>query len=332
MLREGGIRRDLERLRPLFDMSLDYRRFALVTDSVDPERLESWGYLDEVVREALGLGIAPHVVYRMVGANVAEHFRIDGDLGSLAPGRWADLVAIPSPEEFRPEFVMVEGKKIFDGGEALVAPRPVTVAPELLRTLGLDPDGVLVSVGPPPLPPSDMPVRVIEYVSNLVTKEAVLTPDEARSAQLVPVLAVERTKGEQAFWGFLKGLGLREGAFATSSAWDSPDVLVAGRDAVAVRTALRRLVEIGGGLVYARDDQVVAESPAPVCGVATLDSAECVRADMRGVTEALVSAGVAWEDPILAVDTLTTPAIPHLRITHRGYVRLKDRAVLPLSG
>lgn len=332
MLREGGIRRDLERLRPLFDMPLDFGRFALVTDSVDPERLESWGYLDEVVREALEFGIAPQIVYRMVGANVAEHFRIDGDLGSLAPGRWADLVAIPSPEEFRPEFVMVGGNTVFDRGEALVIARPVTVAPELLRTLTLDPDGVLTSVGPPPAPPTDSPVRVIEYVSNLVTREVVLTPDEARRADLVPVLAVERTRGEQAFWGFLKGLGLREGAFATSSAWDSPDLLVVGRDSVAVRTALRRLVEIGGGLVYARGDRVVAESPTPVCGVASLEPAERVRADLRGVTEALRKAGVSWEDPILAVDTLTTPAIPHLRVTHRGYVRLKDRAVLPLSG
>src|SRR5665811_1820098 len=91
--------------------------------------------------------------------------------------------------------VMVQGTTIFDGGEPLVSARPVTVAPELLRTLGLDPDGVLASVGPPPAPPADTPVRVIEYVSNLVTREAVLTPDEARRADLVPVLAVERTRG-----------------------------------------------------------------------------------------------------------------------------------------
>lgn len=332
MLREGGIRRDLERLRPLFDMPLDFRRFALVTDSVDPERIESWGYLDEVVREALGLGIAPHVVYRMVGANVAEHFRVDGDLGSLAPGRWADLVAIPSPEEFRPEIVMVGGKTVFDRGEVLVTPRPATVDVRFLHTLTLDPDAALASAGLPPIPPEDAPVRAIEYVSNLVTREAVLSPEEARNSDLVPILAVERTEGKKAFWGFLKGLGLGEGAFATSTAWDTPDLLVVGRDTIAVRTALRRLVEIGGGVVYARGDQVVAESATPVCGVATLEPAAQVREDLRRVGDALRRAGIGWEDPILAIDTLTTPAIPHLRITRRGYVRLKDRVVLPLRG
>lgn len=224
---------------------------------------------------------------------------------------------------------MVGGRKVAERGRALVAPRPVTVAPGLLRTLTLDPDRALAAAGPPP--PTDVPVRVIEYVSNLVTREAALTPAESLESDLMPVLALDRTGGDRAFWGFLKGLGLREGAFATSTAWDTPDLLVVGRDAASVRTALRRLVELGGGVVYALGDQVVAESAAPVCAVATLEPAERVCADLRGVTAALRAAGIAWEDPILAVDTLTTPAIPHLRITHRGYVRLKDRTVLPLT-
>jgi adenine deaminase len=173
---------------------------------------------------------------------------------------------------------------------------------------------------------------VVEHVTNLVTREAVLSWEEAAVADLVPVLALERRRGEQAFWGLLKGLGLREGAYATSTAWDSPDLLVIGRDGLSVRTALTRLVEIGGGVVFARGADVVAESKEPICAVACLDTLEKVRADLRAVTDALHEAGVPWEDPILAVDTLTTPAIPHLRVTHRGYVRLRDRALLPVEG
>jgi adenine deaminase len=41
--------------------------------------------------------------------------------------------------------------------------------------------------------------------------------------------------------------------------------------------------------------------------------------------------GVKWYKPLLTLDTLTTAAIPHLRITHQGYVRLRDRALLPLG-
>ncbi len=331
MIRHGGIRRDLERLRPLFDMPLDFRRFALVTDGMDPERLTTRGYLDQVVREALDLGIAPHIVYRMASTNVAEHFRLEGRLGHLAPGRSADLVAISAPGEFRPVFVMVGGRLVFDRDEVLARPRPTPVAPAFVQTLGVDPERALHLAGPPPSPPAAGSVRAIEHVTNLVTREIVVTHREARARELVPVLALERTRGEQAFWGFLAGFGLREGAYATTTTWDTPDLVVVGRDEPSVRTALGRLVENGGGGVFARGDDVVAESRAPICAVASLDTAERVRADLRELADALAKAGVPWEDPLLAVDTLTTPAIPHLRITHRGYVRLKDRSLLPVE-
>lgn len=331
MIRHGGIRRDLARLRPLFDMPLDFRRFALVTDGMDPERLATRGYLDQVVREALDLGIAPHIVYRMASTNVAEHFRLEGRLGHLAPGRSADMVAISAPGEFRPVFVMVGGRLVFDRDEVLARPRPTTVAPAFVQTLGVDPERALDLVGPPPFPPAAGSVRAIEHVTNLVTREVVLTQQEARAMDLVPVLALERTGGEQGFWGFLAGFGLRGGAYATTPTWDTPDLVVVGRDEQSVRTALGRLVENGGGGVIARGHHVVAESRAPICAVASLDTAERVRADLRELAHALTKAGVPWEDPLLAVDTLTTPAIPHLRITHRGYVRLKDRSLLPVE-
>lgn len=340
MLRHGSIRRDLETLRPLFDLPLDFHRFALVTDSVDPLQLASWGYLDQVVREALALGIPPHVVYRMASTNVAEHFRLEGWVGHLAPGRWADLVAVPSPEEFAPTFVMVGGRTVAEKARVHVAARPVVVPTSLLTTVRVDAARALESAGPPPALPAVGRVRVIEYVTNLVTRETVFEAPEAPEASeateateedLVPVLAIQRTGGERSFWGLLKGLGLGEGAYATTLTWDSSDLLVVGRDRRAALTALRRVVELGGGGVYAVGEDVVAEAASPVCGIASLEPAERVRADLSALVAALRGAGVAWEDPLLAIDTLTTPAIPHLRITHRGYVRLRDRALLPLE-
>jgi adenine deaminase len=332
MLREGGIRRDLEALRPLFDLPLDFNRFGLVTDSVDPVRLDSWGYLDEVVREALALGLPPELVYRLASTNVAEYFRLSNDLGYLAPGRWADLVAIPSPGDFRPVIVMVGGKLVFLEGQTLAEPRSGPVPPELLSTLRLDPERAAALAGAPPSPPADGFVRAIQHVSNLVTRESVLSAGEAAAADLLPILALERTRGQKAFWGFLEGFGLREGAYGTTLSWDSPDLLVVGRDESSVRTVIRRLAENGGGRAFARDGEVVAEFRAPVCAIASLEPAAQVRRDITGLRAALKEAGACWEDPLLAVDTLTTPAIPHLRITHRGYVRLRDRALLPLSG
>jgi adenine deaminase len=88
---------------------------------------------------------------------------------------------------------------------------------------------------------------------------------------------------------------------------------------------------IGGGAVYAIGNDVLAEFPAPLCGVISLKEMVVMREEMRGVEEALRSNGVSWERPILTLDTLGSPTIPQLRITHRGYVRLKDRKILSLK-
>jgi adenine deaminase len=329
MLRHGGIRRDLENLRPLFDLPLDFRKFALVTDSVDPERLATWGYLDQVVREALQLGIPAALVYRMASTNVAEHFRLDHVLGSLAPGRFADVVAIPGPQEFRPVFILVGGRPVYREGERLVQPRDVPVPDSLLKTVRVEADLLLDRFGPATLPLVGE-VRVIEMVSNLVTREALLPAGELDGPDLVPVVAVERTRGEQAFRGFVKGQGLRDAAFATTMTWDSPDLLVLGRDLSGARTALRRLVAMGGGAVLAQGDRVIAEVAAPLTGVISLRPLGEVRRGLGELNAGLRRCGAVWDDPLLAIDTLTTPAIPQLRITHRGYVRLRDRALLPL--
>jgi adenine deaminase len=58
---------------------------------------------------------------------------------------------------------------------------------------------------------------------------------------------------------------------------------------------------------------------------------ERVRDEVRKLEESLRENGVGWEKPILTVDTFGTPAIPSLRITDHGYVRLKDREILSLE-
>jgi adenine deaminase len=110
MVREGGIRQELTALSEYLCNVGDPRRLVLATDGGDPAGLVRRGYLEVAVRHALSLGLSPELVYRMVTNNVAEHFRLDGVVGSLAPGRSADLVLIPSPRDYRPQLVMCQGR------------------------------------------------------------------------------------------------------------------------------------------------------------------------------------------------------------------------------
>ena len=180
--------------------------------------------------------------------------------------------------------------------------------------------------------PSRGKVRVMELVSRLVTKEKILDLEDREAMRdVIPILAFDRLGGKESFMGFLKGFGLQRGALGSTMAWDTTDLMVAGCDVISMKTVIGRLKEIGGGAVYAIGKDVLAEFPAPLCGVISLKPMTVMREEMRGVEEALRENGVTWERPVLTLDTLGSSAIPQLRITHRGYVRLKDREILPLE-
>ncbi len=325
MIREGSIRRELEGVKDIFKKRIDLRKVILCTDGIDPEDLLEKGYLDASVRRAMELGIPPGLAYQMVTLNVAEHFRLDDVIGSLSPGKMADLVVIPSKKEFSPQLVMCGGRILFREGKRMVEPTGVHFPDHMFRT-------VKVQNFKFPTIPKLRKVRAMELVSNLVTQERVIDlEDPKQSEDVLMLLAIDRVGEGGAFMGFLKGFGLQRGAYGSTMCWDSTDMVVVGCDTRSMETVIQRLREIGGGGVYALGEEVVAEFPAPLAGLLSLKPMETIRDEIRRLEISLRNNGARWEKNTLTVDTLTTAAIPHLRVTHHGYVRLKDRQELPVE-
>jgi adenine deaminase len=183
-----------------------------------------------------------------------------------------------------------------------------------------------------PSVPKKGKARTMELITGLVTKETIIDlEDPEPSEDILMLLAIERAGHGGAFMGLLKGFGLRRGAYGSTMCWDTTDMIVVGGDRQSMKTVITRLREIEGGGVYAIGGEVVAEFPAPLYGLLSLKPMETVRDEIKHLEKSLRENGVRWEKPGLTIDTLSTAAIPHLRITHHGYVRLKDREVLPLE-
>ncbi len=325
MIREGSIRKELPRVKGIFKKKIDFRRVILSTDGVDPDDFLEEGYLDASLKRAMKLGVPPGLAYQMVTINVAEHFRLDHLMGSLSPGKVADILIIPSKDKFKPQLVMCGGKIIFKDGRNMVEPRKVNFPETMFHTVRVQ------GFNFPPIPRKGK-VRVMELVSNLVTEEGMIDLENSKeSKDVLMLVALDRVGRGGNFLGFLKGFGLRRGAYGSTMCWDTVDMIVVGCDTKSMETVIRRLKQIGGGGVYAIGEDVVAEFRAPLGGLLSLKPMETVRDEIKALEGSLRKNGAKWEKPILAIDTLGTPAIPHLRITHHGYVRLKDRKVLPLE-
>ncbi len=322
MIRQGFVRKELPAMKGIFNRKADFRRLSLATDGVDPQTFMEEGYLDASLKTLLKLGAPPELAYQMVTLNVAEHFRLDHLIGSLSPGRMADIVIIPSREEFSPQYVMCNGRVIFKNGKNMMEPKKISFPNSMFDTVNL-PD-----VSFPPIPRQGKS-RVMELVTNLVTKESIVdlgNPEESKD--ILMLLASDRVGRQGSFLGGLKGFGLQRGAYGTTMSWDTVDMIVAGCDVRSMERVISRLKEIKGGGVYAIGDEIVSEIKTPLCGFYSLEPMEKLYRTMKQLEESLRKNGVKWEKPVLTIDTLGTPAIPHLKISHHGYVRLRDRKIL----
>jgi adenine deaminase len=337
MVREGSIRRDLEAISAIRQSGVDLRRLVLASDGASPQDLIQGKYMDFVVRKAMACGFPPVEALQMATLNVAEHFRLDGVLGGIAPGRLADMVLVPELAGFKPETVICNGEVIFEGGRLLRTPRRHAFSAQSLNTVKL----------PRRLSPSDFiirantgaasaRVRVIEMVTDLVTAErhldlplsnAEVEADPAGS--LCKIAAVDRTHNPgKLFTGLIKGFGLKAGAVACSAAWDTSDIVVVGAGGEDMACAVNRLVELQGGAALCEGGHVRAEIPMPIFGLACDLPIPTLAARLEALKQAIARLGVTFPDPLLSLITLTGAAIPYLRICEEGLVNLKDGKTL----
>ncbi len=332
MLREGYIRRDLESLRPLIG-KIDLRRCTLCTDGVDPELLLTRGYFHEVVQKAVDMGIDPIEAVRMASLNPAEHFGLDHLVGGLAPGRFADILLLPELGHMTPDLVLSQGRVVSDNGHVTV-PLPRVPYPEtLMKTVHI-----------PPITPEQLAVssaacqemgkvRTMDIQENgLVTREGSarvrfdsrnIVPNTKED--LLKVVFIERASGRgKTFVGFVRGWGQKRGAVASSLAWDVSAVVAVGANDRDLALAVNQVIQDQGGTVLAVDNEIKLAIPFPVGGYVSEERIEDLAAKLRDLKERLLELGVTSPTPHLTLITLTSAAIPFIRITEKGYFRFRE--------
>ena len=323
-LREGTAARNLWDLLPALTPE-NARRVAFCTDDRHPEDLLEEGHIDRAVRLAVAGGVDPVTAIRMATLNAAEALGLK-DRGAIAPGRRADLVATPSLEAFRAEWVMSGGRVVaVDGVPQGEAWRPPQVDASAVQGT------VRVRVARQNLeiPARGRRVRVIGVVPGQIVTEhriaeariedGLAVADPARD--LLKLAVVERHgRGGGVGLGFVAGLGLKKGAIAGSVAHDAHNLIAAGADDRSMRTALRAVARFGGGYAAALGDEVLAVVPLPIAGLISNCSADRVRLQMRVLTAATRELGCALPDPFMPLSFLALEVIPQLKLTDQGLV------------
>jgi adenine deaminase len=287
-----------------------------------PETLATVGHLNHAVRTAIGAGIDPLVAIQMATVNAAEYMGRRHDIGSIAPGRCADILLVEDLAALRPHVVLADGEAIRGEVPAYEYParaRDTVRVPRMptAADLRIPAAGAIARVRAIGMVPGELATehRVVEapVVDGAVPADPAL--DLAKAA------SIERHGGPGTIGvGFVQGLGLQRGAVASTVAHDNHNLLVVGMDDDDMLAAVARLRETGGGMVAVDGGEVIGEVRLPIAGLMSDRSVAEVADEVRALDAAYKALGCPLEYPFMMVSFLSLGVIPALRLTNRGLV------------
>jgi adenine deaminase len=182
-------------------------------------------------------------------------------------------------------------------------------------------------------------VRVIGTVPDQLVTEHLVLPAKVVDGlavsdperDILKLAVIERHRGTgNVGLGFVHGLGLKRGALAGSVGHDAHNLTVVGCDDASMRTAARAVGDLGGGLVAAVGEEVLASVPLPIAGLMSDQPLETVRAQMDRLVATARSLGSPLHDPFMLLGFLALEVIPALRLTDQGLVDVEKFDFVPL--
>jgi adenine deaminase len=314
------------------------RRIALCSDDTDCTDLVELGYVDHFVRHAVELGVDPITAIQMCTINPAEAYRVDDQVGILAPGRIADVVLVKDLTGYQIDTVIADGQIVVRNG-ALVAPFEGVAYPEpfqhtMHRSRRIT-EADIYQTAPAGATQARALVMYVEPWQIRTRREVVLPvrdgnvlPDAEQHALYVSV--TDRHSGEmKTASAFIGGFGLKRGAMATSLSPDDDNVICVGASVPDMVVAINHLFDIGGGQVVACDGAVTHELALPVAGImADIPVVEMAEKE-RELHEAVVSLGATLQRrPFFTLLFLSITAIPEYSLTDQGFVEYATRSYI----
>ncbi|MCA0279061.1 MAG: adenine deaminase [Proteobacteria bacterium] len=331
MLRLGSAWYDVAaQVKAITERGIDPRNFILCTDDSHSGTLVNDGHMNRVVRHAIAQGLKPVTAIQMATLNTAQHFGMERELGSIAPGRRADLIISSDLAALPIEMVFARGKLLASDG-ALAADLPAYQYPDsakntvkLGRKLAASDFDIAASGA------AEVKARVIGVVENqaptkalvrdLPVKDGIVAMDRVNDVCQIALVERHRATGEVVN-AFVSGFGYaRDCAMASTVAHDSHHIIVVGTNKADMAQAANRLQEVGGGIVMISEGKELALVELPVAGLMSDERAEVVAVKAGRLVEAMRECGCELNNAYMQHSLLALVVIPELRISDKGLI------------
>ena len=338
MLRHGSVRSDMAELSRLVTENphLNTSRIILTLDWLNPEDMVQYGYMNYLLKSATKWGMDPIRALQMITINPATYLGLDREIGSVAPGRKADILIMENLEEGAPDRVIAEGQLRAQGGR-------------------LCEDSILSEVFHPDLRPDNWPSRafheldfripapdaaeavtqfpIIKVVNNAVTKRmdrpirvenGIVRPEDEEGILKLSVIGPD----SHVTTGLVYGFGDRIGGLGASLGVYNNQFIILGNSDQDMATATNRMLDLNGGIVLVKDGKIISEVPLPIAGKQSRENIKTLADQMRRVRHDMKALHCFLEDPFYTIHFLTMSGLPYLRILPGGILDVVKKKII----
>ena len=310
----------------------DRSRLLLVTDDV-PARVLIKEHLNGIVNRAIENGWEPLEAIASATLRPSTYLGLS-HLGLIAPGRKASFFTCRSLESIEPVEVFVAGTEL--------------VKLETAPTLGVE--RLRQSIKLRKVTRNDFKLLNEDFTGIIDTKVVTMNTRNSQTelgiesvsfregfpntegSDLVQVKVFARgSENPGKGGGLLRGLGLKRGAFASTFAHDSHNILVVGKSPDEMTSAVNYLLENGGGMVFLQNGKPVF-LPLNIGGIITDAPVERVAETEEELESALKDAGVTHDNPLIFLTVLSLTVSPLYKFSDLGLVDVERGKVIPLTG
>jgi adenine deaminase len=317
LVREGSAAKNFEALIEL--MHDHYENMMFCSDDKHPDSLVD-GHINMLCARAVAKGIDVFKVLQAACINPVLHYKMDN--GLLSQGDAADLIVVKDLEKFEVLQTYINGELVAENGRSLIQTPPSGIINEFDCTQKMPGDFSIPAVG------EGQKIPVIEALEGqLITNKLWSDPfvregmmESDVSNDILKIVVVNRYHDSPVAKAFIKNIGIKKGALASSVAHDSHNIVAVGINDEDICRAVNLVITQQGGVsAVAGPGGAEKILPLPVAGLMSAEDGYKVAADYttidRFVKEELGSTLAA---PFMTLSFMALLVIPHLKLSDRG--------------
>jgi len=322
-IREGSAAKNLEALKGLLKKHPD--KVMLCSDDLHPEMLVK-GHINILVAKLISEGFDIYNVIRSCTVNPSLHYKLGK--GTLEPGEKADLIIVDDPRKMNVKVVFIGGTKVFENDKILFEYNGAEAANNFNCSNVSEKQISIVA--------ATNNLNVIETFEGLLytseTEASVMKGEEVNSdieKDILKIVVKDRYTDKPPSVGFIKGFGLKKGAFACSIAHDSHNIIAVGTNDHDIVKAINLIVGMEGGLSVCCGN-AKSQLPLPIAGIMSDKPVEKVAQLYASLSEKVKEYGCNLSAPFMTLSFMALLVIPEIKISDKGLFRLKDFDFIPL--